>query len=106
MSGYKAPDWAEAYATARDEIWETDPHYKGFLAALEELNTETDRGMTLVVTSFIDRMLGDIITAFLIDNPSTKILLSSFNAPSGAVLAGEKVDALPSVSKIKMGSER
>ncbi|MGW1422646.1 hypothetical protein ACWAT4_21325 [Bradyrhizobium manausense] len=73
MSDYKAPDWAEAYATARDEIWEKDPHYRGFLAALEELNNETDRGMALVITSFIDRMLGDIIAAFLIDNPSTKV---------------------------------
>jgi mannitol operon repressor len=73
----------EEYAEFRDAIWETDPHYKGFYAALLELNTETDRGIALVLTSFLDKMLGDTLRAFLVDNDGSKVLLSGFNTPLG-----------------------
>src|SRR4051812_38262932 len=84
LSEYKAPEWAEAYAVGRDEIWEKDPHYKGFFAALQELNKETDRGVALVATSFLDTLLRDILATFLIENGSAKALLSGFNAPFGS----------------------
>jgi mannitol operon repressor len=80
----KVPDWFEAYAVGRDEIWEKDPHFKGFLAALQELNKETDRGVALVATSFLDKLLKDVLAAFLIENASAKALLSGFNAPFGS----------------------
>ena len=80
----KAPEWLEAYAIGRDEIWEKDPHFKGFLAALQELNKETDRGVALVATSFLDKLLMDMLAAFLIENASAKALLSGFNAPFGS----------------------
>ncbi|WP_426434058.1 transcriptional regulator [Bradyrhizobium genosp. P] len=79
-----APEWLDAYAIARDEIWENDPHFKGFLAALQELNKETDRGVALVATSFLDKLLMDTLAAFLIENASAKALLSGFNAPFGS----------------------
>jgi hypothetical protein len=77
----------EEYAEFRDAIWETDPHYKAFYAALIELNTETDRGIALVVTSFLDQLLGDILGAYLIENEGSKVLLSGFNAPLGHSVA-------------------
>ncbi|MFK4724718.1 mannitol operon repressor [Bradyrhizobium niftali] len=81
----KAPEWLEAYSVARDEIWEKDPHFKRFLAALQELNKETDRGVALVATSFLDKLLMDTLAAFLIENASAKALLSGFNAPFGSL---------------------
>jgi mannitol operon repressor len=83
LSTFKITDWAEAYAVGRDEIWEKDPHYSGFLTALQELNKETDRGVALVATSFLDSLLRDILAAFMIENASAKVLLSGFNAPFG-----------------------
>ncbi|UZE46996.1 transcriptional regulator [Rhodopseudomonas sp. P2A-2r] len=73
----------EEYAEFRDVIWETDPHYKAFYGALIELNTETDRGIALVLTSFLDKILGEVLCAFFIDNEATKLLLVGFNAPLG-----------------------
>jgi len=58
----------ERWAEFRDEIWETDRHYRGFMKTLIQLNKETDRGVALVTTSFLDMLLGDAIAAFLIDN--------------------------------------
>jgi hypothetical protein len=62
----------EQYTEFRDEIWEKDPHYRGFMATLIELNKETDRGVALVTTSFLDKLMGDAIAAFLIDNSSAE----------------------------------
>jgi mannitol operon repressor len=42
----------ERWAAFRDEVWETDPHYRGFMATLTELNKETDRGVALVPRRF------------------------------------------------------
>ena len=75
----------ELWAKFRDEIWETDPHYRGFMKTLIQLNKETDRGVALVTTSFLDMLLGDAIAAFLIDNSSAEKLLAGFNAPLGSL---------------------
>jgi hypothetical protein len=79
----KNESFIEQYVKFRDEVWEKDPHYRGFLAALEELNQETDRGVALVATSFLDKQLKDALAAFLIENASARDLLSGFNAPFG-----------------------
>ncbi|UGX95781.1 transcriptional regulator [Bradyrhizobium barranii subsp. barranii] len=75
----------ERWAKLRDEIWKTDPHYRGFMATLTELNKETDRGVALVTTSFLDMLMRDAIAAFLIDNSSAAKLLAGFNAPLGSL---------------------
>jgi hypothetical protein len=71
----------EQYAEFRDTIWETDPHYRVFMATLVELNKETDRGAALVTTSLLDMLMRDAIAAFLVDNSSAEKLLVGFNAP-------------------------
>jgi mannitol operon repressor len=78
-------DTLESYAIARDEIWEKDPRYRALLATLKQLNSETDRGVALVVTSLIDKLLGDALAAFLINNDSAHALLVGFNAPLGTL---------------------
>ena len=60
------------------------PGLQGILAALQELNKETDRGVVLVATSFLDKLLMDTLAAFFIENASAKALLSGFNAPFGS----------------------
>ena len=69
----------------KDDVWEHDPHFRGFAAMLKELNAETERGVTLVVTSFLDRLLEDALAAFLMKNDSARNLLSGFNAPFGTL---------------------
>jgi mannitol operon repressor len=75
----------QSYAEARDEIWGKDPHYRGFFETLEELNKETDRGVALVTTSFLDRLLGDSLAAFMLENDGARAMLSGFNAPLGTL---------------------
>ncbi|PPQ41132.1 transcriptional regulator [Rhodopseudomonas palustris] len=75
--------WAKEYVELRDSIWSSDPYFKAFYDALVELNKETDRGVALVLTSFLDKLLGEALRAFLIDNGAAKLLLSGFNAPFG-----------------------
>jgi hypothetical protein len=67
----------------KDAFWETDPEYRDFAAMLEELNAETERGVALVVTAFIDDLLGRALASFLIKNESAERLLRGFNAPLG-----------------------
>ena len=69
----------------KDEMWEEDPHYRGFAALLDELNAETERGVALVVTSYLDTLLGDALAVFMVDNESARALLSGFNAPLGTL---------------------
>jgi mannitol operon repressor len=62
----------------------THPHLKDFFAFLPELNKESDRGMALIATSFIDELLRRTIAAFLLEGTSTSSLLDGFNAPLGS----------------------
>ncbi|MBB4363874.1 hypothetical protein GGD65_004928 [Bradyrhizobium sp. CIR18] len=78
-------DSLEAYTIARDEIWDKDPHYKALYSVLEQLKSETDRGVALIVTSLIDKLLRDVLAAFLIENESARALLVGFNAPLGTL---------------------
>lgn len=50
---------------------------------VEELKAETDRGLPLVATAFIDELLRETLRAFLGANPSTAKLLDEGNAPLG-----------------------
>jgi mannitol operon repressor len=94
----------QSYAEGKDEMWEKDPHFRGFSAMLKELNAETDRGAALVVTSFLDRLLGDALTAFLIENESTRALLVGFNAPLGTL--STKIAACHALGIITEGEMR
>ncbi len=62
---------------------ESHPHLKEFAAFLPELNKETDRGMALIATSFIDELLRRILLAFFLEGETSKSLVDGFNAPLG-----------------------
>lgn len=59
------------------------PHLKEFTVFLPELNKETDRGMALIATSFIDELLKRILLAFFLEGETSKSLVEGFNAPLG-----------------------
>jgi mannitol operon repressor len=65
----------------------THPHLKDFRTFLPELNNESDRGMSLIATSFIDEQLKRTLSAFLIEGADSEMLLKGFNAPLGTFSA-------------------
>lgn len=62
---------------------ETHPHLKDFLAFLDHLNNESDRGRVLIAASMLDDLLQQIIRSILIPGKSTDRLTIGFNAPLG-----------------------
>lgn len=60
------------------------PHLKGFVEFLDDLNKETERGVALVAAAMVDDQLGRTIEAFLIPNKGSAALLEGFNAPLGS----------------------
>jgi mannitol operon repressor len=62
---------------------ESHPHLKEFAAFLPELNKETDRGMALIATSFIDELLKRVLLAFFLEGETSASLVEGFNAPLG-----------------------
>lgn len=77
--GNKEPDLPE-----QPSILVSHPHLNDLITFLPELNKESDRGMALIATSFIDELLHRTIEAFLIKGHWAKALLEGFNAPLGS----------------------
>ena len=68
-------------------LLETHPHLKDFVPFLDDLNKESARGTVLISASYIENQLGEIISAFLLDDKSSKKLLEGFAAPLGTFSA-------------------
>lgn len=66
-------------------VEETPPHLREFLAFLPELSEETDRGMALITTSFIDELLRRVLLAYFIEGKTSSSLVEGFNAPLGTL---------------------
>lgn len=62
---------------------ELKPHLREFGAFLDELNRESDRGVVLIATSFIDELLRRSLEAFTIDHDRSRRMLDGFGAPLG-----------------------
>jgi mannitol operon repressor len=62
----------------------THPHLAEFSAFLPKLNKETDRGMVLIATSFIDELMRPTLLAFLLEGETSSSLVEGFNAPLGS----------------------
>ncbi len=63
----------------------THPHLAEFSAFLPELNKETDRGMVLIATSFIDELIRRTLLAFLLESDTSSSLVEGFSAPLGSL---------------------
>ena len=74
-------------ASAIGHIGPIAPHLMPFAEFLEEFNKETARGAALAAAAFLDDLLEQVLTAFLIANDSRKSLTNGFNAPLGTFSA-------------------
>ena len=68
-------------------ILETHPHLKEFMAFLDHLQQESERGQVLISASMLDDLLMKTLQAFLIKGRSAERLLTGFNAPLGTFSA-------------------
>ena len=68
-------------------ILDTHPHLGEFMAFLDDLNAESERGQVLISAAMIDDLLLRTLAAFLIEGGSADKLLSGFNAPLGTLSA-------------------
>jgi hypothetical protein len=67
-----------------EPLLQTHPHLKEFLEFLPDLNRESDRGMVLIATSFIDNLLKRTLLAFFIEGEATRALFEGFSVPLGS----------------------
>ncbi len=67
----------------RRPIEETHPHLAEFASFLPKLNEESDRGMVLIATSFIDELLRRTLLAFMIEGKTGVSLVEGDRAPLG-----------------------
>jgi len=72
-------------------LLETHPHLRDFMAFLNHLNQESERGQVLISASILDDLLMKTLQAFLIRGRSADKLLAGFNAPLGAFSARVEV---------------
>ena len=66
---------------------ENHPHLREFIAFLDILNKESERGAVLVAAAMIDDLLGRCIKSFLVEDEEVDRLLVGFNAPLGTLSA-------------------
>lgn len=67
----------------RRRIVDTHPHLKDFEAFLPDLNRESDRGMVLIASSYIDDLLRRTLESFLVEGSDS--IVDGFNAPLGTL---------------------
>jgi hypothetical protein len=83
---------------ARSALLQTHPHLKDFMAFLDHLIQESERGQVLISATMLDDLLMKTIQAFLIRGRSADKLLDGFNAPLGTFLA--RIEATHSMGLI------
>lgn len=66
---------------------ETYPHLAEFFAFLEKLQDESERGMVLISTGFLEEQLRNTLLAHFVDDSSLLVLVEGGNAPLGSFSA-------------------
>lgn len=67
------------------------PNLQDYLPYLEELGKESPRGKVLISTGFMEQVLKEILSAFLIENKVAEELFEGGNAPLGTFSARAKL---------------
>ncbi|MBG0799676.1 DUF4145 domain-containing protein [Methylocystis sp. L43] len=70
-----------------EELLSKAPHMKEFLDLLPAWYKESDRGMALIATSYLEDILRRAVADFLVDCKANRDLLEGFNAPLGTFSA-------------------
>ena len=68
-------------------LHETHPHLKEFTVFLEKLKEESDRGMVLISTGYLEEQLKKILLVYFVDDPALVGLVDGGSAPLGAFSA-------------------
>ena len=71
----------------RKPLHETHPHLKEFTVFLDKLKDESDRGMVLISTGYLEEQLKKILLAYFVNDPALVILVKGGSAPLGAFSA-------------------
>ena len=66
---------------------ETLPHLKEFTAFIEKLGEESERGMVLISTGFLEEQLKTMLLAYFVDDKSLVDFVDGGNAPLGSFTA-------------------
>ena len=69
----------------RDEVLKEYPNLKDFLPYLDELNKESPRGKVLISTGYLEQMLKEILSSFLLKDKVVDDLFEGGNAPLGTL---------------------
>ncbi len=75
----------------RDEVLKEYPNLKDFLPYLDELNKESPRGKVLISTGYLEQMLKEILSSFLLKDKVVDDLFEGGNAPLGTFSARLKL---------------
>jgi mannitol operon repressor len=75
----------------RDEVLKEYPNLKDFLPYLDELNKESPRGKVLISTGYLEQMLEDILSSFMMQSKIVDDLFEGGNAPLGIFSARAKL---------------
>lgn len=63
------------------------PHLKEFSIFLEKLRSESDRGMVLISTGYLEEQLKQVLLSFFVDGAAQDSLFEGGNAPLGTFSA-------------------
>jgi mannitol operon repressor len=75
----------------RDEVLKEYPNLKDFLPYLDELNKESPRGKVLISTGYLEEMLKEILSGFLLKDKVVDDLFDGGNAPLGTFSSRSKL---------------
>ena len=75
----------------RNEVLKEYPNLKDFLPYLDELNRESPRGKVLISTGYLEQMLKEILSSFLMKDKIVDELFEGGNAPLGTFSARAKL---------------
>lgn len=64
-----------------------NPEFKGFIYVVQNMDKETDRGMVLILSGFLEEVLLKAILAFMVDGTDRKVLAEGPGAPLGGFSA-------------------
>lgn len=68
-------------------LHETHPHLQEFSVFLDKLKEESERGMVLISTGYLEEQLRQILLAYFVEDPALASLTDGANSPLGSFSA-------------------
>lgn len=67
-----------------DDFDKIVPHLKGFMHVIETIDNESDRGMVLILSGFLEEALKKMLVGFFQEKANVHVLFESGNSPLGS----------------------